>query len=146
MVIDLDPASQLSGALKYCRERLSGRRSVHVITPEGNLLGDVGRTTCWYFANGLQVAADPITEIKFKDWVARFGKATTQNIEKIASGCSGPVSIIALCEHSGRVVLVRKLIEDMVSNFGDRATCVAITGAVDDWKTLVSYKPSLYKI
>ena len=128
MVVDLDPGSQLTGSLNYCRDRLSGRRSLHVVTPEGKMLGDVGRTTCWYFANGLQVAADPVVELKFKDWVTRYGKATAGKIGQLAAGCSGPISIVALCESPSRVLVVRKVIEDIATNFGDRATCVAITG------------------
>jgi hypothetical protein len=136
LVIDLDPASQIEGALKYCRDRITSRRALHVVTPDGKLLGDVSRATCWYFANGLQIAVDPVREPKFKEWVAKFGRSTTAKIEQIAAGCIGPVSIVALCENTSRALLVRKLIEDLVANFGDRATCVAITRSMDDWKTL----------
>ncbi len=136
MVIDLDPASQISGALKYFREHLSGRRALHVVTPEGKMLGDVGRTTSWYFANGQQVASDLVPELKFKDWMAKYGKPTALKIEQLAGGCNGPVSILALCESPNRVLIVRKLLEDLVTNFGERATCVAVSGAADQWNTL----------
>jgi tetratricopeptide (TPR) repeat protein len=136
MVIDLDPASQISGALRHFREHLSGRRALHVVTPEGKMLGDVSRTTSWYFANGQQVASDLVSELKFKDWVAKYGKPTALKIQQLASGCNGPVSILALCESPNRVLIVRKLFEDLVTNFGERATCVAVSVTADQWSTL----------
>lgn len=136
MVIDLDPASQITGALKHFRAHSSSHRALHVIAPDGKMLGDVGRTTSWYFANGLQVATDPVPELNFKDWVKRQGKSASLKIEHLAAGCSGPVSVVALCERPNRVQIVRKLIEDIVANFGDRVTCVAITGETAQWSTL----------
>lgn len=136
MVIDLDPSSQISGALRYFREHLSARRALHVVTPDGKMLGDVSKTTSWYFANGLQVGTDGVAALKFKEWVTRYGKSSSLKIEQLAAGCSGPASIVALCENPKHVLIVRKLIEDIVTNFGDRGTCIAISGAADEWSTL----------
>ncbi len=69
LVIDLDPSSQIDGALKYCRNSIAMRRALHVVVPDGNLVGDISRSTYWYFANGLQIAADPPEDLKFREWV-----------------------------------------------------------------------------
>lgn len=140
LVIDLDPASQIDGALKHCRTATSSRRALHVVAPDDHLLGDLSRSTSWYFPNGLQVAIDPVEIPKFKEWVARYGKSTTAKIGEIAAACTGPVSILAICENAGRAMIVRKLIEDLVANFGDRATCLAITGSLDDWRVLAQHE------
>lgn len=136
MVVDLDPASQLSGALKACRPSLATRRAIHVMTPDGKLLGDIGRATSWFFPNGLQVANDTVPDLRYKDWAVRYGKAASSKIEQLAAACSGPVSIVALCERANQVMTVRKLIEDMTINFGERATCAAITSSPNEWATL----------
>lgn len=136
MVIDLDPASQINGALKHFREYMPSRRALHVATPDGRMLGDVGRTTSWYFANGIQVSTDSVLELKFKEWVKKYGKSASLKIEQVAASCSGPVSIVAICESPNRVLIVRRLFEDIVANFGERATCVAISGETDQWSTL----------
>jgi len=136
LVLDLDPASQIEGALKQCHDRISSRRALHIVSPDGKLLGDISRATCWYFANGLQIAVDSAPLPTFKQWVAQYGKSTTAKIEQIAAACSGPISVIALCENAGFAVLVRKLIEDIVANTGERATCVAVAESADDWKAL----------
>ena len=136
LVVDLDSASQLSGALKYCHATLSVRRAVHLLTPEEKILGNTSRSTSWYFANGFQANIDPVEELAFRGWVTKFWKSTSRIIENMASECNGPVSIIALCEHSNRVSHVRKLLEEMLSNFGERASCVAITSNPNEWRTL----------
>lgn len=140
MVIDLDPASQLNGALKAVRAGLSKRRAVHVVTPDGKLLGDVSRATSWYFASGLQVAEDSLPQLKYKDWVVRYGKAASAKIEQLAAACSGPVSVIALCERADQALVIRKIIEDIATNFGDRAKCAAVSNSDDGWSTLEQHE------
>jgi tetratricopeptide (TPR) repeat protein len=136
LVIDLDPASQLFGALKHSHDRLARRRAVHVLTLDGKLLGEPGRSTCWYFPAGLQTTVDPIPELRFRDWVSRFGRAAAQMLEQIAAACSGPTSVIILCEDSTKAQLVRRLAEEITANFGERATCIALTSRVEDWSNL----------
>lgn len=140
LVVDLDPGSQFDGALKNCRAAISSRRALHVASPDDRMLGDLSRSTSWYFANGLQIAADAVASPKFKEWVAQYGKATAAKLAQVAAACSGPVSIIALCEDVTRAMLVRKLIEELISNFGERATCVAITESADDWRVLSQHE------
>lgn len=135
-VIDLDRSSQVSGALKYCRERVSMSRALHVISSDGPICGDVGRGTSWYLANGLHVVNDPPTEQKFKEWVASRGRSASLMIEKIAAACSGPISVVALCESSSRIMIMRRLFEDLTANCGERVSCVAISGATAQWSVL----------
>ena len=135
-VFDLDPRSQQAGALRQYRELLPIRRALHVVKPDDKLVGDIPRTTTWYFVNDLQVGPDPVPETNYRDWVTRHGKSAAGVIERIAAACSGPTSVVALCESSRRAMQVRKLIEDFTSNFGDRITCTAIARTDDDWSTL----------
>ncbi len=44
-----------------------------------------------------------------------------------------------LCEKPIRAQHVRKLIEDLISNFGLRATCLVVAGTPNDWKSLEQY-------
>jgi hypothetical protein len=136
LVIDLDPESQISGALKFFRQNTTNRRALHVVAPDGQMLGDLSKSTSWYFANGLQAGAQPIADAKFKDWVATLGKSASKKLEQIAAACSGPVTVVALCENARRAALVRKLIEDISSNFGNRATCLAISDDITQWGAL----------
>ena len=136
MVIDFDSASQETGALRHCHDRLAIRRSLHIQTPEKRLQGDIGRATYWYFANGLQVGSAPAPTFKHSDWIRQYGKLTAMQLEQFAAGCSGPVSVVALCEHPGRVAAIQSIIEAISSNVGVRASFVAITHSPGTWEIL----------
>lgn len=138
LVIDLDPSSDMEGALRHFRDRLAGRRALHLVAPDGNMLGNPQRSTYWLFARGQQVAQNPVARLAYKEWVARYAKAASAKIEQLAAACPGPVSVVALCEALDTVAIVRKLVEDIAANFGDRVTSVALAAAEQDWKPLAS--------
>jgi tetratricopeptide (TPR) repeat protein len=127
LVLDLDPDSESTGALKYCRDPLASRRSIHRVTKNDEISGNLSRATYWYFCRGLAGRAGSLSQGSYPDWNKSYGEDLRRKLAWLAANSSDPVVQIAFWSAPHLEPFIRRIVETSSAVFGERITTVIVT-------------------
>lgn len=126
-VIDLDPASDVSGFLSSVAGPLGRHRVIHrVVRGEYSVQPEPG--THWFFARGLSGRQETLSEGNHRAWLTAYKQELGRQLERLA-GAVGPSPVVALMLWSDVALRshLRTLIEELHGAFGETVEVVVVS-------------------
>lgn len=136
LVVDFNPSSGTSGALKRLRPEIETRQLIHTVTRGDGQAPRHSAAVYWYMARGHEGIASTLVGPTWKDWLSQYAGDFRKRLADYAESSPSPAIIVALWDDSSLDKHLRRSLETCAEVFGETATCFVVTPKADDFRQL----------
>src|SRR5262249_6638177 len=135
--VDFDPDSDVSGVLASIRTNLATRRTLHQVVRGERPILNLGASTYWYFARGLQGRTQTLSTGKWLDWTRAYDGDLRIQLNNFASSSSSqPATVIVVWDSNELSRHLASFLQAIPAAFGDTAEICIVGEELDNFYTI----------